>query len=179
MPAVYSRYARAFADVLLDQNTDFSQAVSELRSVAETISGSADLKRVWSSPAISSVEKHNLLGAIATRVGVSQYTRNFLGVLIDHNRIGELHQVLAAVEHEINERLGFADAEIISTRALADDEKHSLEQQVAQLSGKQVRARYTQDAALLGGVVVKLGSTIYDGSVRGRLEKMRAQLGAV
>ena len=181
MSAVHSRYARAFADVLFEKHLDVNQAVSELRSVAQTVAGSPELKRVWSSPAISKAEKHKLLGAIAVRAGVAEFTRNFLAVLIDHGRIGELGQVLAQLEQEVNQRMGLAEAEIISTRELGADEKRALELQVAQLTGKQgrqVRANYSLDVSLLGGVVVKLGSTIYDGSVRGRLDKIREQLSA-
>ena len=73
MSVVYNRYARAFAEVLQEKQVDFTQAVEELRAVAETISGSADLKRVWSSPAISSLEKHNLLRA--NRLKIQPYLK--------------------------------------------------------------------------------------------------------
>lgn len=178
MSAAFSRYARAFADVLFEKNVNVQQALGELQAVAATVAGSPQLQKVWASPAILGAEKQKLLGAIAAKGGTSKYVQNFLAVLIDHGRIADLGHVVAQVEQEIADRLGLADAEIVSARALGEDEKQSLERQVAQLSGKQVRARYSQDASLLGGVVVKLGSTVYDGSVKGRLEKIRERLGA-
>ncbi len=178
MSAAFSRYARAFTDVLLEKQVDLTRALAELQSVAASVASSPELQKVWTSPAISAVEKQKLLGALASKGGTSQYVQNFLAVLIDHGRTMDLGHIVASVEAEVASRLGMADAEIVSARALSDDEKRSLEQQVAQLSGKQVRARYSLDASLLGGAVVKLGSTVYDGSVKGRLEKIRASLGA-
>jgi F-type H+-transporting ATPase subunit delta len=69
-----------------------------------------------------------------------------------------------------------ADAQVTSSRTLGDDERRTLEAQISKATGKTVRATYTQDKALLGGAVVKVGSTIYDGSVRGRLERMKQQI---
>jgi F-type H+-transporting ATPase subunit delta len=77
------------------------------------------------------------------------------------------------VEKELDARLGIAEAEITSFRELSDTEKREFESQVAKLTGKKVRAHYTRDGSLLGGAMLRLGSTIYDGSVRGQLEKMK------
>jgi len=76
----------------------------------------------------------------------------------------------------MNDRLGFAEADVTSARVLGDSEKQILEGEIAKLTGKRVRARYRQDASLLGGAVVQVGSTIYDGSVSGQLERIREQL---
>ncbi len=178
MSATFSRYARAFADVLLEKHIDLNEALTELQSVAGTVAGSPELQKVWASPAILGAEKQMLLAAVAAKGGTSKYVQNFLAVLIDHGRIGDLPHIAAQVEQEVADRMDVVDAEIVSARALGDDERQALEQQVARLSGKLVRAEYSQDASLLGGVVVKLGSTVYDGSVKGRLEKMRERLGA-
>ena len=80
------------------------------------------------------------------------------------------------VEKELDARLGFAEAEITSARVLGDAEKGEFEAQVGKLTGKKVRARYGQDASLLGGAVVRVGSTIYDGSVKGQLERIREEI---
>ena len=87
-----------------------------------------------------------------------------------------LEPIVAQLEKELDARLGFAEAQITSARALGDAEKREFETQVEKLTGKKVRARYEQDASLLGGAVVQVGSTIYDGSVKGQLEKIREQL---
>jgi F-type H+-transporting ATPase subunit delta len=102
--------------------------------------------------------------------------RNFMAVLIDHRRVDFLQPVVQQFEQELNQRLGFAEAEITSSRELSQPERRSLEAEVAKLTGKKVLARYSQDATLLGGAIVRVGSTIYDGSVKGSLERMKAAL---
>ena len=119
-----------------------------------------------------------MLDGLVSRLGISQEARNFLAVLIDQRRISLLPQVVRQVEQELNDRLGFVEAEITSARPLADDEKRALEQQVGRVTGKSVRARYSQDATLLGGAVVRVGSTVYDGSILGQLSKLREQFAA-
>ncbi len=84
-----------------------------------------------------------------------------------------------ATGKELDARLGFAEAEITSARELGDAEKREFEAQVGKLTGKKVRARYGQDASLLGGAVVRLGSTIYDGSVKGQLERMKETISSL
>ena len=106
----------------------------------------------------------------------SRETRNFVAVLIDNRRICALGPIVAQFEQELNQRLGFADAEITSARALGDAERHNLEAEIEKLTGKKVRARYAQDASILGGAVVRVGSTIYDGSVKGQLERIKEAL---
>ena len=99
--------------------------------------------------------------------------RNLVAVLIDHRRTHFLAPIIDQLVKELDSRLGFAEAEITSARPLADSEKNEFEAQVGKLTGKKVRARYGQDASLLGGAVVRVGSTIYDGSVKGQLERLK------
>ena len=91
------------------------------------------------------------------REGFSKPVRNFLAVLIDHRRTAFLSEITRQVEVEMNERLGFAEAEIISARELNDAEKRTTRNASGKLSGKRVRASYAQDASLLGGAVVRDG----------------------
>jgi F-type H+-transporting ATPase subunit delta len=134
---------------------------------------SLDLRRVWENPAIPAEEKRRVLDVIAGRDGLSTQARNFVAVLIDHRRIHFLEPILQQLEKELDARLGFVEAQITSTRALGDMEKKEFEAQVGRLTGKKVRAHYNEDGSLLGGAVVRVGSTIYDGSVRGQLERIR------
>ena len=99
-----------------------------------------------------------------------------MAVLIDHRRINLLDQVIKDFEQELNQRLGFTEADITSARDLSDSERRAIESQIKSLTGKKVRARYARDTSILGGAIVKLGSTIYDGSIKGQLERIRAQL---
>jgi len=102
--------------------------------------------------------------------------RNFVAVLTDNRRLPLFSEILKQLEQELNERQGFAEAQVSSARQLGDSEKQMLEAEITKMTGKKVRARYEQDASLLGGAVVQVGSTIYDGSVKGQLEKIREQL---
>src|SRR6185369_11209310 len=97
-------------------------------------------------------------------------------VLIDHRRINLLSAVVKEFEQELNARTGFAEAEITSARELGPEEHQAVEAEIGNLMGKKVRAHYLRDASILGGAIVKIGSTIYDGSVKGQLEKIRLQL---
>jgi F-type H+-transporting ATPase subunit delta len=176
MASVTNIYARALADVIVDKRLDANQAVKELRGMVALFETSSDLRKIWEMPSIAAEQKRKVLDAIVAREGFSKQLRNFIAVLIDHRRTAFLPDIARQVEVELNERLGFAEAEVTSVRELTDAEKRTLEAQVERLTGKRVRARYAQDASLLGGAVVKVGSTIYDGSVKGQLEKIREQL---
>ena len=173
MASVASTYARAFADVVLSAHLDAARAVGGLDRIAALLSESMDLRRVWENPAVPAEQKRRLLDAIVEREGIDKQVRNLVAVLIDHRRVQFLPRIIAQLEKELDARLGFAEAEISSTRELGDAEKRSLEAQIEKTTGKKVRARYGQDASLLGGAVVRVGSTIYDGSVKGQLEKIR------
>jgi len=128
------------------------------------------------NPSIPGDRKRAVLDAIAQRLGMTRQVRNFIAVVIDHRRLPLLADILKQLEQELNDRLGIADAEVISARELSESERQLLEAEVAKLTGKKVRARYRQDSALLGGALVKVGSTIYDGSVSEQLERLREQL---
>ena len=176
MAVVSNRYATAFADVIFDMKMNPAQAVQELNSLLAVLQESADLRNVWENPAIPAGQKRALLDALAKRLGSSKVTRNFVAVLIDHRRIQLFAEIVADVDHELDRRLGFAEAEITSARDLNDSEKRTLEGRIGAMTGKKVRAHYTRDHNLIGGAVVRLGSTVYDGSVRGQLERLKEQL---
>ncbi len=173
MASVVSTYARAFADVVLSEKLDAQRATGELRGIAALLAESSDLRRVWDNPAIPAEQKRGLLDAIAKRDGTEKVVRNLVAVLIDHRRVKYLDAVIQQLEKELDARLGFAEAQITSVRELGDPEKRGLESQIGKLTGKKVRAKFGQESSLLGGVVVRIGSTIYDGSVKGQLEKIR------
>jgi F-type H+-transporting ATPase subunit delta len=178
MAAFANRYARAFADITFAHRLDPNQVVGQLQAYVEMLQEVAELRQVWDNPAVKTDQKIRLLDAIVQRQGTPKLVRNFLAVLIQHGRIVALPEITKQFIAEMDERMGFAQAEIVSARELGAEEKRTLEHQVAQLIGKQVRALYSYDKSLIGGAVVKIGSTIYDGSVRGQLERLRQQLAA-
>lgn len=176
MASITSTYARAFADVVTGSQLDAARTVREVQSLAGLVAESKDLREVWEAPSIPAEQKRGLLDAIVAREGVSRPVRNFIAVLMDNHRIQFLAPIVRQFQEELNRRLGVAEAEITSARALSPAERKALETRVESLTGKRVRAQYFQDASLLGGAVVKIGSTIYDGSIKGQLEKIRDKI---
>jgi F-type H+-transporting ATPase subunit delta len=171
--SVASTYARAFADVVFSAHLDANREVGGLRRIAGLLTESADLRRVWENPAVPAEQKRRLLDAIVQREGIEHHARNLMAVLIDHRRVQFLGRIVEQLKKELDARMGFAEAHVTSARELGDAEKRGLEAQIEKVTGKKVRAHFGLDATLLGGALVRVGSTIYDGSVKGQLEKIR------
>jgi F-type H+-transporting ATPase subunit delta len=171
--SVAGTYAQAFAAVVLGAHLDVDRAKGGLREIARLLGESQELRRVLENPAVPAVQKRKLLDAIVQREGIERHVRNLVAVLIDHRRVQFLDRIVEQFEKDLDTQMGFAEAQISSAHELADAEKRALEVQVGKITGKKVRARYGLDASLLGGAVVRVGSTIYDGSVKGQLEKIK------
>jgi len=176
MASVVGTYARAFADVVMSSKVDPARMLAELQAMVALLAESDQLRRVMENPSIPGEQKRALLDAVMKKVGGSRPVRNFIAVVTDHRRLPLFSEIVKQVEQELNDRMGFAEAQVSSARPLGDSEKQLLEGEIAKLTGKKVRARYHEDASLLGGAVVQVGSTIYDGSVNGQLERIREQL---
>jgi len=176
MAAVLGRYARAYAEVAVTYKLNPEKTVAEFQQMADVMNSSRELRNVLQNPAVSREQKLKLLDSIIQHIGATKMLRNFLAVLIDHRRIGNIGDVVQQFRQELDRRLGIADAKVSSVRELTPAEKKSLEKELAEITGKTVRATYSEDAGLLGGVLVRVGSTIYDGSVLGRLQRMRQEL---
>jgi len=174
--SVFSRYARAFTEVVIEKKLDPRTVEDELWSFVRIVESVPDLRVVWENPSVDARQKRALLDQIVKRMGGTRMLRNFIAVLIDHRRVAALPEIARQFELDLNDRLGLADAEVTSARELSDPEKRALEARVSQVTGKKVRARYQTDANVLGGAVVKVGSTVYDGSIRGQLEKLKEAL---
>jgi F-type H+-transporting ATPase subunit delta len=178
MASVVGTYARAFADVVMtgSSHLDPARALQELQAFEALLKESDQLRRVLENPSIPGDRKRAVLDAITARLGTTRQVRNFVAVVTDHHRLPLFSDILKELEQVLDERQGFAEAQVSSARQMSDPERRMLEAEVARMTGKKVRARYTEDASLLGGAVVQVGSTIYDGSVKGQLEKIREQL---
>ena len=120
--------------------------------------------------------KRAVVGRIADMLKLSPIARNFLFVLIDHRRIALLGAILHSFELIVDERLGFARAEVSSPRELTEAQRGAINAQLERLTGKRIRMRFAVDPALIGGVVARIGSTVYDGSVRGQLQTLGRRL---
>lgn len=175
---VAARYARALVDATVTPafGGDPRRAADELRLVESEIASAADLRTALSSPAVAGSKKRAILAKLAERLGLSKYVTNFLFVTVSKGRLGQLAQIREAYEELLDERLGFARALVSSARELTELERARLEAQLARLTGKRVNAQYSVDASLLGGVIAKIGSTVYDGSIRGQMELLRRKL---
>jgi F-type H+-transporting ATPase subunit delta len=177
MAAVSSRYARALADVITDAKLDSTEAVAQLGTLVAAFEESRELREVWESPAVPVEQKRKLLDVLTARLGVTDRPiRNFIAVLIDQDRIGLLAEIARELDVELNRRIGRVDAEIVSARELGAEQRAALLAEISRVTGKIVLPHYTTDETLIGGAMVRVGSTIYDGSVRGQLQRIRQQL---
>ncbi len=176
MAAFVSRYARAFLDVVTSARLDTAAIDKQLADFEATWDGSPELQTFFENPAAAAVQKVAILDKLNAKLGLQRELRNLLAVLNNHDRIGHVHEVAAAYRAELRERLGIREAEIVTARELGDDERNTLLAGVGKLAGARIEAIFKLDRSILGGAVVRIGSTIYDGSVRGRLERLREVL---
>jgi F-type H+-transporting ATPase subunit delta len=165
-------------DVVTGPSSDVQprRAAEELRTFASAVADFADLRNALTSPAVSMARKRAVITRLAEALGLSRIMRNFLLVLSDHRRAGDLPQVADIFEVLLDERLGFIRADVRSAKELVRDDQSALAGKLAAMTGKQVRMRFEVDGELIGGVVARIGSTVYDGSVRGQLAALGRRL---
>jgi len=171
------QYANAMADIALAQGAA-EPAAKQLQQFGAAYAESVELRTFLASPAVGIEAKRGVLEKIVARLGASKIVRNFLFVLADHRRTHLIPEVIAAVLEVIRQRQGVAEAEISSAIELSAAQKKEMAATLARLTGKKIEAKYALDPELLGGAVVRIGDTIYDGSLRSRLNEMRARLAA-
>jgi F-type H+-transporting ATPase subunit delta len=139
---------------------------------------SPELGVLLGSPAVPRAGKRAVTEALVRRLGASRTLRNFLCVVLDRRRIRLLPEIQQALDRQLDERLGVTRADVTSARALPEREQQELQNTLERLTGRRVDAQYQLDPELIGGTIVRIGSTIYDGSVRTRLERLRHRLAA-
>lgn len=177
MSATAQRYAAALADVAMEQKS--AEAVKrDLAAFVEMFFSSADLRNALESPAVNRDVKLKVITTIAGKMGLNAAVRNFVCLVVDHRRTEMLREMVQAFAEELNKRLGIEQAEVTSARELSAVEKKELTTVLERRTGKKIEARFEEDSALLGGAIVRLGSTIYDGSVREQLNRLRERLEA-
>jgi F-type H+-transporting ATPase subunit delta len=175
--AVSSRYAAALADVALEQKSA-DRVKRDLTAFTNAYDSSADLRNSLESPAVGREAKLQVVQKIAARMDLAPAVRNFLCVLVDNRRTEMLGEIQQAFHVELNSRLGIAEADVTSSRELSAEERKQLTAALEKRSGKKIEARFHEDKSLVGGAVVRVGSTVYDGSVREQLTRLREQLEA-
>ncbi|MCS6951958.1 MAG: ATP synthase F1 subunit delta [Bryobacterales bacterium] len=176
--AVASRYARALAELVFDpsKGLDPQTAVSQLDRFQELLDAAPDLRVALLSPAVPAARKRAVVTRLAERLEMPRLVRNFLFVLIDHRRTPLVREIREAFQGVVDERLGIRRAEVTSARPLDENEQARVAVQLGKLTGKRVVCRFALDSGLIGGLTARIGSTIYDGSVRGQLEALRRRL---
>ena len=178
MAAFISRYASAFLDVVTAAHLDTVAIDRQFADFLATWNGSADLREFFLNPAIPAAQKVVFLDKLNARIGLQKELRNLLAVLINNDRIGSVAEVAAAYRKLLQDQLGIRQAEITTARELDQTERASLLASVGKLAGARIEASFKLDTSILGGAVVRIGSTVYDGSVRGRLDRLREALTA-
>ena len=175
------RYAKAFADVVAEFHLGAPAVDQQLQSFLDAWDESAPLREVFGDPSVPVAQKVAVVDAMQSKLHLAPQVRNLLAVLIQHDRITAVHEVVAEYRRELQARLGIHHAEITTARPLNAHDKAALLEQIGSLTQSaagQVEATFTQDPSILGGVVVRIGSTVYDGSVLGRVERLREALSA-
>lgn len=173
--AIASRFARALADILSSPEAA-DDAVQKLRAFEQLQHSSPELRNILTSPAVPARKKKAAIKRFADQLGFSTLLRNFLNVLIDHRRTAMLGEILASLEAQLDERRGIVRAQVSSARPLTEEQRQNVEAALARATGKKVFGQYAVDDALIGGLVARVGSKVYDGSVRGQLQAMRGRL---
>jgi F-type H+-transporting ATPase subunit delta len=178
MAAFVARYAQAFLEVVTAAKLDAKAIDGQLADFLGTWNGSRELREYFVNPAVPALQKVQFLDTLNGKLGMRKELRNLIAVLIDNDRIGHVAEVAEAYRKLLQEQLGIRQAEIVTARKLSDVERLQLVADVGKLAGAGIDASFKQDPAILGGMVVRIGSTVYDGSVRGRLDRLKEALTA-
>ena len=173
--AILGRYARSLAEIAFEENLE--QPVTEdLKTFREIFRAVPDLLEVFYAPAIPRDVKEKLLAELMAKYPVSLITSNFLRILLEHNRIRYFEQIADGYLKSVNERKGIVSARVTAAAPLSQENLKSLEAKLTGITGKLIQIESQTDANLLGGIVVQMGSTIFDGSIRTQLSEMRRRL---
>jgi len=149
------QYANALADIALAQGAALPVA-QQLGDFTAAYAGSPELRNFLKSPAVTKEEKRSVAAKISARLGASKILRNFLFVIIDHQRMHQLPEILETFQNVLRERQGIANAEIFSAVALNDAQKTEMKQTLERVTGKKIEAKFSLDLNLLGGTLVRV-----------------------
>lgn len=175
MKSASLQYAKALADIALEQGAG-AAALKQVGDFAALYAESAELRNFLTSPAVDRKDKHGVIEKLAARLGTSKIVRNFLFVIVDHSRTALLPEIVATFRTVMRQRQGVTEADIASATELSAAQKAELASTIERITGKRVEAKYSLRPELLGGAVVRVGDTIYDGSLRTRLDELRTRL---
>jgi F-type H+-transporting ATPase subunit delta len=172
---IANRYARALADVITERK-ETDAVVSELNGFAGMLRKHEQLRGVFASPVLPLARKRAVLNELLSRLKLRPSSSNFLRLLLDNSRLHELDQLLRALARELDVRSNVVSAEITTAREIGEKEKVMLHERLKGVTGKEVRLQFHTDPNIIGGVVTRIGSLIYDGSIKNQLAQMKKAL---
>jgi len=175
MSTIANRYARALVDVIVERR-ETNEVVYELSGFERMMAGHPQLRDVFASPVIATERKRAVLNELLERFSPRQTTANFLRLLLNNARLHDLDQILKAIARELDTRTNIVSAEITTAREVSDQEKAALQSQLKATTGKEVRLQFRTDPAIIGGMVTRIGSLVYDGSIKNQLAQMKRRL---
>ncbi len=168
-----SRYAEALFNLGLDDNA-LDRVENDLKALQGAIAGSPDLRAALKSPIYDADEKARAVAAIAEKLALAPLSRNFLGVVAKNRRLFALEGIIAAFAHRLAEHRGEVSAEAVSAAPLNGDQTRRLRGEIERVVGKAVNLGVKVDPELLGGMIVKVGSTMIDSSLRTKLNRLKS-----
>lgn len=172
---VARRYAAALADVTAG-SSEMQTVKSELQTWEQMLDTNGDLQTAFRNPAISQADKEKVLESLIEKTKPTKTTGNFLRVLLRNSRLTELGEINRKFASVLEERSGIVSADITSARELSEAQKTDVLLNLELMTGKRMKLEFKTDESLIGGMVTRIGSTVYDGSVKTQLEELRQQL---
>jgi F-type H+-transporting ATPase subunit delta len=175
LQTVARRYATALADVTIERREE-REVQNELDQWASMIEANPHLKEVFVNPTVAYDQKQKVLEDLISRTRVRETTASFLRVLLKNQRLTELRGIAERYRQIIDERAGVVAADVTTARPIPEELKNALHETLVAATGRKVRLSFTTDETIIGGIVARIGSTIYDGSVQNQLERMSESL---
>lgn len=172
---VARRYASALADVILERG-EAKEVQRELEQWEELLQSNATLQEVFRNPTIALDKKRAVLNKVIERAKPRPTTTNFLKVLLQNQRLTELPEINRKLVEILDERAGMVAATVTTARPVPGDIQQSLQLRLTTVTQKKVRLNFKQDTDLIGGLVTRIGSTVYDGSVRNQLQLIKERM---
>ena len=172
---VARRYATALADVVM-KSGETQIVKTELKTWEDLIKTNPSLQNAFANPSIAHASKVKVLEGLLEKTKPSKTTANFLRVLLRNSRLTELSEINKKFASVLDERSGIVSAEVTSARPLSEAEKAEFQANLAKMTGKKVNLNFNINESIIGGVVTRVGSTVYDGSVKTQLENLKQQL---
>jgi F-type H+-transporting ATPase subunit delta len=175
LQTVARRYATALADVAIERREE-REVQNELDQWAEMIEAHPQLKEVFANPTIVYDHKRKVLEDLISRTGVRETTASFLRVLLKNQRLSQLGAVVERFGQVLDERGGMVAAHVTTARPIPEDLRNSLHETLAAATGRKVRLSFATDESIIGGLVARIGSTIFDGSVQSQLDRLANEM---